>query len=103
MRPSSLLVCLALAGCASANADVTGSVDSKPKPVVHSPLPSGAQAMASGNKGDWWKQGGVTREKISAMCWMKYETGRRDQALDQRADMVDACIKQTMKDYPPIN
>jgi hypothetical protein len=103
MRPSSLLVCLALAGCASANADVTGSIGQPSKPVVHSPLPSGAQAMASGAKEGRWKQGGVTREKISAMCWMKYEQGRKDQSLDKRADLVDACIKQTMKEHPPIN
>ena len=100
MRPSTLLVCLALAGCASANADVTGSIDSSPKPVVHSPLPSGAQAMASGKKDDWWKEGGVTREKINAMCWMKYEQGRRDVQIDKRADLVNACVVQTLKENP---
>jgi len=99
MRPSTLLVCLALAGCASANADVTGSIDSSPKPVVHSPLPSGAQAMASGKKDDWWKEGGVTREKINAMCWMKYEQGRKDLPIDKRADMVNACIDEAMAKY----
>jgi hypothetical protein len=103
MRPSTLLLCLALAGCASANADVTGSVDSSPKPVVHSPLPSGAQAMASGKKDDWWKEGGVTRDKINAMCWMKYEQGRKDLPIDQRADLVNACVQQTLKEHPPIN
>ena len=28
-------------------------------------------------KDDWWQEGGVTREKINAMCWMKIETGGR--------------------------
>jgi hypothetical protein len=103
MRPTTLLFCLALAGCASASADVTGSVDTLPKPVVHSPLPSGAQAMASGKKEDWWKVGGITREKINAMCWMKYEQGRKDLPIDTRADLVDVCVQQTMKEHPPIN
>ena len=45
--------------------------------------------MASGKKEDWWKQGGITREKINAMCWMKYEQGRKDLPIDKRADLVD--------------
>jgi hypothetical protein len=102
MRAITLLFGLALAGCA-ANADVTGSVDTSPKPVVHSPLPSGAQAMASGKKEDWWKAGGITREKINAMCWMKYEQGHKDLPIDKRADLVDVCVQQTMKEHPPIN
>ncbi len=108
MRAITLLFCLALAGCA-ANADVTGSIDTSPKPVVHSPLPSGAQglasrqAMASGKKEEWWKEGGVTREKINAMCWMKYEQGRKDLPIDKRADLVNACVQQTLKEHPPIN
>jgi len=76
MRNAALLLCLGLAGCAGANAkqeltatpEVTGS--------VHSPLARAAQA--SGKNADWWKEGGVTREKINAMCWMKHEQGRSD-------------------------
>jgi hypothetical protein len=102
MRPATLLVCLALAGCATASAtqDVTGSVDASPKPALHSPLPSGAQAMASGKKDDWWKEGGITRDKINAMCWMKYENGRKDLPLDKRADLVNVCVQQTLKEHP---
>ena len=49
---------------------------------------------------DWWKEGGITREKINAMCWMKYETGRKDIAIDKRADLVNACVVQTLKENP---
>src|SRR4029078_2481461 len=64
----------------------------------HSPLARAAQA--SGKKEDWWKEGGVTREKINAMCWMKYETGRKDIAIDKRAALVNACVVQTLKEHP---
>jgi len=45
-------------------------------------------------------EGGVTREKINAMCWMKYETGRKDMPVDKRADLVNACVVQTLKEHP---
>ena len=90
MRPLSLLLlCLALAGCAAnAASDVTGST------TAHN-----AYARAQANE-DWWKEGGVTREKINAMCWMKYEKGRADVSLDKRADLVNACVAETRKQYP---
>jgi hypothetical protein len=49
---------------------------------------------------EWWKEGGITREKINAMCWMKYENGSKDLPLDKRADLVDECVKHTLKEYP---
>jgi len=64
----------------------------------HSPLARAAQA--SGKKEDWWKEGGITREKINAMCWMKYETGRKDMPVEKRADLVNACVVQTLKENP---
>jgi hypothetical protein len=99
MRPTTLLFCLALAGCAGGNAtpDVTGSTPASAT-NPHSPLARAAQA--SGKKDDWWKEGGVTREKINAMCWMKYETGRKDMPVDKRADLVNACVVQTLKEHP---
>ena len=42
----------------------------------------------------WWKDGGVTREKINAMCWMKYENGRKDMPVDKRADLVNDCVSR---------
>jgi len=98
MRNAALLLCLGLAACAGANAkqelaaapDTTGS--------VHSPLARAAQA--SGKNADWWKEGGVTREKINAMCWMKYEQGRNDMPVEKRADLVDECVKETLKEHP---
>jgi hypothetical protein len=94
MRPTIVLFCLALAGCAgeSAPRDVTGAA--RPQ----SPLARAAQA--SGKNDTWWKEGGVTREKINAMCWMKFETGRNDLPVEKRADLVNDCVKQTLKEHP---
>ena len=49
---------------------------------------------------EWWKDGGVTREKVNAMCWMKYETGRKDLPIDKRADLVNACVTQALREHP---
>ena len=101
MRPTTLLFCLALAGCGGGNiaSDVTGSTAASSSAArPQSPLARAAQA--SGKNADWWKEGGVTREKINAMCWMKYETGRKDIAIDKRADLVNACVVQTLKEHP---
>ena len=50
---------------------------------------------------EWWQEGGVTREKINAMCWMKIESaGRRDMAAEKRADLVNTCVEQALKEHP---
>ena len=104
MRPIVLMLSLALGGCVTADAnvaaDVTGST-----PAAAAPSQDAREAQASDKhldrSGDEkWKEGGVTREKINAMCWMKYETGRRDMPVEKRADLVDACVKQTLKENP---
>jgi hypothetical protein len=51
-------------------------------------------------KDEWWKDGPVTREKVSAMCWMKYEKGRKDLPLEKRADLVNACVDEALKEHP---
>ena len=101
MRLTILLCCLALAGCAGSDPALS------PEPVAAAPVsPSaaGRAAQASAKKDqkkdDWWKEGGVTREKINAMCWMKCEQGRRDIAVEKRADLVNACVQQTLKEHP---
>ena len=105
MRLTILLCCLALAGCAGSDPALS------PEPVAAAPVsPSAAgraaQASAKkpdkkdGKNDDWWKEGGVTREKINAMCWMKYETGRKDMPVEKRADLVNACVVQTLKENP---
>jgi len=96
MRTIPLLLCLALA-CA-----VSGCVTDGPGPdttASTTPAPSGHNARASADKEEWWKKGGVTRDKISAMCWMKYERGRNDMPLEKRADLVDKCIAETSQQY----
>jgi hypothetical protein len=38
----------------------------------------------------------MTHERASSICWMKYEDGRHKMSLDQRADLVDKCVKATL-------
>ena len=98
MRNAALLLCLGLAACAGANAKQEFTAAPETTGSVHSPLARAAQA--SGKNADWWKEGGVTREKINAMCWMKYEQGRNDMPVEKRADLVNACVVQTLKENP---
>ena len=98
MRNAALLLCLGLAACAGANAKQELTASPQTTGSVHSPLARAAQA--SGKNADWWKEGGVTREKINAMCWMKYEQGRNDMPVEKRADLVNACVVQTLKENP---
>jgi len=97
MRPMTLLFCLALAGCAGANA----AHDVVPSSAPMSPAgPSGPAAQAAAAKEEWWKEGGVTHEKINAMCWMKFEKGRADLPVDKRADLVNRCVAEALKQHP---
>jgi hypothetical protein len=106
----SLLLCLGLcvplAACASANA---AHQMASPEPASAG---RAAHAQAAAKKkekkekkeeqtDEWWQEGGVTREKINAMCWMKIENaGRRDMAAEKRADLVNTCVEQTLKEHP---
>ena len=114
MRTMTLLFCLMLVNCAGANAaHEMPAQAAAPAAAESSPPPRAVRTAAAKKdskkrddaKGDeqkeeWWKEGGVTREKINAMCWMKYETGRKDIQIDKRADLVNACVVQTLKEHP---
>lgn len=93
MRAIPLLLCLALASC------VTDTGPETTASTAATPAPSGHNARASADKEDWWKKGGVTPDKISAMCWMKSERGRANIPIDKRADLVDQCIAETSRQY----
>ncbi len=101
MRIAALLLCLGLAPCAGANAKQELSAAPETTGSTHRPALAAraAQASAQGDH-EWWKEGGITREKINAMCWMKYEQGRRDVQIDKRADLVNACVDETLKEHP---
>ena len=119
MRPITVLCfCLMLgvplAGCISSG-DAKPDVTAAPQPAASaSPMPAGraatapkpprgaaANAQASGKKDEWWKEGGVTREKINSMCWMKAEeSGGRGMSADKKADLVDKCVAETLKQHP---
>ena len=100
MRTMTLLLCLALAGClANTPHDVVGPAPAAAPAAAASPPSRAAHASAKNNE-DWWKEGGVTREKINAMCWMKYEKGRKDIPVEKRADLVGECVAATLKEHP---
>ena len=90
------LLCLALAGCITA--DAAGD-----RVSGHAEATAAASTARPGEptREEWWKQGGVTHEKISAMCWMKYE-GHKAMSVDKRADLVDACVTETLKAHPLV-
>lgn len=71
------LCALALAGC-----ETTGS---GPGPVASAPKPP------------------MTHSRAAEECWMGTEKSDARMNLDQRADVVDRCIKEKMKgaDAPP--
>ena len=129
MRLPTALLCLGLAlplaGCfqAGATGDVTPGLTAAPAPAAApapepaaptmpagraatAPKPSARAAAAATaaadkkEKEEWWKEGGVTREKINGMCWMKYENGRKDMPVEKRADLVNQCVIDTLKEYP---
>ena len=110
MRSMRVLLCLGLcvplAACAGANAAHQMAAPS-PEPASAAPSAGPRVAQAAAKKkekkeeqqDEWWQEGGVTREKINAMCWMKIENaGRRDMAAEKRADLVNACVAQTLKE-----
>ena len=41
-------------------------------------------------------KGPMTHRQAALYCWMSTEHGRKDLPLDQRADIVDQCIKKKM-------
>ena len=112
MRTITLLLCLglgSLTGCAGAHAahdmaaaEPAAATPARPAPATR--LAAQKDDKKSGKKDEakeeWWKDGGVTREKINAMCWMKFEQGRRDVSVDKRADLVNDCVIQTLKEHP---
>jgi hypothetical protein len=92
LRLSPLLLCVALAGCAGADAK-------------HELSPAAAAARGavpgSAAKKEWWQEGPMTREKAASMCWMRYDSAHRNIALEARADLVGKCVAATMKGRPP--
>ena len=123
MRLAIALFCLVLsvplAGCLGAGATGGGTPELTPSAAAapsSNPMPAGraataprapaassraAAANASGKKEDWWQEGGVTREKINGMCWMKAEqSAGRGGSADKKAEIVDKCVAETLKQYP---
>jgi hypothetical protein len=124
MRMMPLLLCLSLAACADAghaltpeqaNAQAQATAPAEPAaPKAKTPARKPARSTKSdkpegkGNQalGESWVQaqeGVITREMISGGCWMKYERGRRDLPLEQRADLVNRCVDDTLLAYPELS
>ena len=103
MRTMTLLFCLTLVSCAGANAahqPAEPFAAAEPAQVSPHTRLAAAKPKKDEKSEEWWKDGGVTREKINAMCWMKFEQGRKDLNIDKRADLVNDCVTQTLKEHP---
>lgn len=114
-----LILSVPLAGCLGAGATGGGTPELTPSATAapsSNPMPAGraataprapaassqaAAANASGKKEEWWQEGGVTREKINGMCWMKAEQAAgRGGSADKKAEIVDKCVAAALKQYP---
>ena len=90
------IAALMLAGCATADsAHRSSAAQAAP---AQPPRGTAESAKAAGSD-DSLQQGGITRAKINATCWMKYEKGRNDRPLDTRADLVNRCVGEALKRY----
>ena len=108
MRWLPLIFCLALAGCMTDDnaRDVVPSSAQASAPRAAKPAEARRDAKSDAkpdakSEDESWKQGGVTRERASAMCWMKFERGHKDLPLDQRADLVNKCVADALQANPP--
>lgn len=91
------IAALMLAGCATADsAHRASAAQAAPAQPSRGTAESAKAAAGSDNS---LQQGGITRAKINAMCWMKYEKGRNDLPLDTRADLVNRCVGEALKRY----
>jgi hypothetical protein len=43
-------------------------------------------------------EGPITREKVASQCWMKYESGRINVSLEKRAELVDKCVNERLRE-----
>lgn len=113
MRIVTLLLCaVALAGCASTDAAQDTAVAVAPPPAApaaaepprtvapgspRSTLPRGSfrQAAPAPTTED---DGPMTREKIASQCWMKAEANNVRLSLDKRAEIVDKCVNERLRE-----
>lgn len=100
MRLLPLILCLALAGCVTDGGTPPDNAQAA-APATASAKPEKPDKPEKPKKDEWWQEGPVTRERVSAMCWMKFEQGRKDMPLDKRADLVNKCVEDTLKQHPP--
>ena len=98
MRMLPLMLCLALAACVTDGAPAPGDAQAAAPAAVAAARPDKPEKP---KKQEWWQEGPVTRERASAMCWMKYEQGRKDLPIDKRADLVNKCVDDALKQHPP--
>jgi hypothetical protein len=123
MRSMPLLLCLLLAACADAShaltleqgearAQVMAQAEpAAPKAAKPARKPAAAKTDTKGDqrlseswlRGQQDEEGVITRERVSAGCWMKYERGRNDLPLEQRADLVNKCVDDTLRAYPELS
>jgi hypothetical protein len=83
VRLAALLPALALAGVALTGCETTGG--GAPGPVAAAP------------------QEPMTHSRAAMECWMGTEKSDARMNLDKRADVVDRCIREKLKNAPPPN
>jgi hypothetical protein len=94
MRLLPLLFCLALGACVTDGAPAPG--DARAVPAAAAAAPARPEKP---KPKEWWEEGPVTRERASAMCWLKVEKANRDAPLDRRAELVGRCVNQALKEH----
>ncbi len=86
---------IAVAALSLAACETTGS----PAPAVQAAPVSAASDNPMAPDTVTKTSGPMTHRQAALYCWMSTEHGHADMALDKRADVVDACIKQKMAEH----
>jgi hypothetical protein len=102
--PPLLLICLTLGACVTAGTQDPGDLRAAATataatPAAAAPAAAAAKPEAPAKPKEWWEEGPVTRERASAMCWMKVEKASKGASLDVRADRVNKCVDQALKEH----
>lgn len=93
-----MLALLTLAACAQSNSSAELSPQPAPPPQQAAPVQSTAPPPPAPPPPV--RQAALTPEEVKAQCWMKYENDRRVKNIDQRLQLVEKCVDDTMRNQP---
>jgi hypothetical protein len=89
------LALLALAACAQSNS--SAELSPQPPPPPQQATPSAAPPPPAPPP---TRQAALTPEEVKAQCWMKHENDRRVKNIDQRLQLVEKCVDDTLRNQP---